>query len=126
MLSERIDYSTVIWTHDSPDAEQHAATRNEYSPHFAERSRSVRKELKTLLTHDDIKRGAREVHGHGAAFHPCDGRARRSRQGAGDGQHSRVEIQARDSPSQPNGRRSPWPDDLVLAPIAGGSAHRVV
>ena len=69
MLSERIDYSTVIWTHDSPDAEQHAATRNEYSPHFAERSRSVRKELKTLLTHDDIKRGAREVHGHGAAFH---------------------------------------------------------
>jgi len=22
-------------------------------------------------------------------------------------------------------RRSPWPDDLVLAPIAGGSAHRV-
>src|SRR5437667_327697 len=35
MLSERIDYSTVIWTHDSPDAEQHAAPRNEYSPQFA-------------------------------------------------------------------------------------------
>src|SRR5438094_9378557 len=120
MLSERIDYSTVIWTHDSPDAEQHAATRNEYSPHFAERSRSVRKELKTLLTHDDIKRGAREVPGHGAAFHPCDGRARSSRQGARHGQHARAEIHARGAPRPPHGRRANARDP---SRAAGPAAH---
>jgi hypothetical protein len=106
MLSKRIDDSNVIWTHDSPDAEQHAAARNEYSAHFAERRRSVGKELKTLLTQDDIKRGVREIHGHGAAFNPSDWRPGRRWQGACDRQHSRVEIQARDSPSQPNCWRS--------------------
>jgi len=130
MLSERIDYSTVIWTHDSPDAEQHAATRNEYSPHFAERSRSVRKELKTLLTHDDIKRGAREVHGHGAAFHPFQtpdrkpsGQRRARGRGSSD---ANLRVLIRDSPHRSRPQRMAW---LVVGrPFRGapdGPAYRL-